>query len=110
MIMMQGVGEKLKKLRKGNGYTLKELAEKINYDWSNLSKIERGKYGITPRLLKEILDVYGVEPNDFLGDVLKASDSDKSRYEKRIIIDGVETTEKEVADAIRMIRYFRTKN
>ncbi|MCM3637722.1 helix-turn-helix domain-containing protein [Sporosarcina luteola] len=106
--MIEGIGEKLKKLRKENKDTLRELANKINYDWSNLSKIERGKYGITPDLLKDILDVYGVDPNDFLGNVLRTTDTGVSRYEKRFVVDGMETTEREIADAIRLIRYFRS--
>lgn len=108
--MIQGIGEKIKTLRKENKDTLKGLAEKINYDWSNLSKIERGKYGITAELLNEILVVYGVDPNDFFGNVLKAPETDLTRSEKRFFIDGVEATEREIADAIRLIRYFRSKN
>ncbi|MCG7346403.1 helix-turn-helix domain-containing protein [Sporosarcina sp. ACRSL] len=107
--MIEGLGERIKQLRKGNKDTLKGLAEKINYDWSNLSKIERGKYGITAELLNDILEIYGVDPNDFFGNVLKAPETEASRSEKRFFIDGVETTEREIADAIRLIRYFRSK-
>ncbi|MCR6850473.1 helix-turn-helix domain-containing protein [Bacillus sp. IBL03825] len=58
---------KIKELRKQNGDTLKTLAEKINYDYSNLSKIERGIYTPSLDLLKNISEVYGVEICYLLG-------------------------------------------
>jgi transcriptional regulator with XRE-family HTH domain len=51
---------KIKLLRKENGDTLKELANKINYDYSNLSKIERGIYQPSLELLEKVADIYNV--------------------------------------------------
>ncbi|WP_410255766.1 helix-turn-helix domain-containing protein [Bacillus cereus] len=48
------MNSKIKELRKKNGDTLKSLAEKINYDYSNLSKIERGIYTPSLTLLKKL--------------------------------------------------------
>src|SRR5438128_1868639 len=66
--MEQHVGLKIKKLRKEHKDTLKSLAEKVDYDWSNLSKVERGVYGASIDLLKKIALVYDVNPNYFFSD------------------------------------------
>lgn len=102
------IGTKIRQLRKENKDTLKSLAEKIGYDWSNLSKIERGSYGVTPELLNEILKVYNVEPDDFLG---RSSVDNTPHPDKKykFIVDGVETTEREIIEAVRLIRYFRSE-
>ena len=101
------IGTKIRQLRKENKDTLKSLAEKIDYDLSNLSKIERGSYGITPELLSEILRVYKVEPNDFLG--LSSVDIDPQPNKTyKFIVDGIETTDMEITEAVRLIRHFRS--
>lgn len=102
------IGMKIKQLRKENKDTLKSLAEKIDYDWSNLSKIERGLYGLTSELLQRIIKVYDVDPRYFLGD--NYADTKLLPLDKKykFIIDGVEATEKEIIEAIRLIRYFRS--
>ncbi|MCD7035855.1 helix-turn-helix transcriptional regulator [Metabacillus sp. GX 13764] len=56
---------KIKELRKQNGDTLKQLAQKINYDYSNLSKIERGIYKPSLELLSKIAQVYSKDLNYF---------------------------------------------
>ena len=50
------IGAKIKELRKKNKDTLKQLAEKVDYDYSNLSKVERGKYTASVELLKKITE------------------------------------------------------
>ncbi|MBS2967693.1 helix-turn-helix transcriptional regulator [Metabacillus sp. KIGAM252] len=57
---------RIKEVRKCNGDTLQSLAKKINYDYSNLSKIERGLYVPTISLLKKIAEVYEVDISDLL--------------------------------------------
>ncbi|MFZ7936427.1 helix-turn-helix domain-containing protein [Bacillus thuringiensis] len=57
---------KIKETRIKFGDTLQSLAEKINYDYSNLSKIERGVYTPTVDLLQKIATVYNVKICDLI--------------------------------------------
>lgn len=118
--MEQDIGLKIKKLRKQNKDTLKNLAAKIGYDWSNLSKVERGIYGPSVDLLKRITEVYNVNPNYFFGDGFTESEGNlllednlnpsdlKKKY--NLVVDGVEATDEEIEEAVRLIRYFRSKS
>ncbi|EJR62975.1 helix-turn-helix transcriptional regulator [Bacillus cereus] len=56
----------IKETRKRFGDTLQSLAVKINYDYSNLSKIERGVYTPTLDLLHKIATVYNMEICDLI--------------------------------------------
>lgn len=113
------VGLKIKQLRKENKDTLKSLAKKIDYDWSNLSKVERGIYGASIDLIKKITDVYKVNPGYFFGDNFTEAEGNllveenlepsdlKGKY--NFIVDGEEATEDEIMEAIRLIRLLRPK-
>ncbi|MDA1669165.1 helix-turn-helix transcriptional regulator [Bacillus cereus] len=57
---------RIKETRIKFGDTLQSLAEKINYNYSNLSKIERGVYTPTVDLLQKIATVYNVEICDLI--------------------------------------------
>ena len=102
------IGEKIRQLRKENKDTLKQLAEKIDYDWSNLSKIERGTYGLTYDLLQKIIDVYEVSPSYFLGEAYDVTETPELDKKYKFVVDGVEATEREIVEAIRLIRHFRS--
>lgn len=111
------VGEKIRKIRKENKDTLKSLAKKINYDWSSLSKIERGEREVTFDLLSKIIDLYGVNPKYFFsegftdaeGRLLIEEDLSPSSLKEKynFEIDGVEATDEEIKEAVRLIRYLR---
>jgi transcriptional regulator with XRE-family HTH domain len=118
--MEQHVGLKIKELRKANKDTLKDLAKKVDYDWSNLSKVERGVYGASVDLLKKIAEEYKVNPNYFFGDGFTKSEgnliveettdpSDLKKKYKFIDDDGLEATEEEILEAIKLIRLLRPK-
>lgn len=119
--MHRDVGAKIKELRKENKDTLKSLAEKIDYDWSNLSKVERGIYGASIELIKKIVDVYQVNPAYFFGDNFTESEGnllveenlDPSDLRKKYDlkgVDGKEATDEELIEAIRLIRMLRQKS
>ena len=119
--MEKHVGLKIKDLRKQNKDTLKSLAEKIDYDWSNLSKVERGVYGASVDLLRKVAEVYDVNPNYFFSDGFTQSEgnliveetidpSDLKKKYKFIDDDGLEATEEEIIEAIKLIRLLRPKN
>jgi transcriptional regulator with XRE-family HTH domain len=113
-IMDNNIGLKIKKIRKENKDTLKTLAEKIDYDWSNLSKVERGVYGASLELLKKITDVYKISPNYFFdglteaeGKVLTEEDLDLSKLKEKYKfenLEGGDPTEEELMAAIKLIR------
>lgn len=118
--LMERLGLKIKKLRKENKDTLKELAKKIDYDWSNLSKVERGIYGASIELLKKITDVYQINPGYFFGDDFTESEGNlliednlnpsdlKEKY--NFVVDGVLATDDEIKEAIKLIRLLRPKS
>jgi transcriptional regulator with XRE-family HTH domain len=112
------IGIKIKRLRKENKDTLKDLAKKIDYDWSNLSKVERGVYGASFDLLLKITEVYNVNPNYFFsgltnteGKALAGASVDPANLKEKyhIVVDGVEATEEEIMKAVRLIRELRPK-
>lgn len=116
--MIKGVGAKIRQLRLDNKDTLKSLSDKIGYDWSNLSKVERGTYGASVELLRKIIEVYEVNPKYFFGDGFTESEGNllmeeiltpsdlKEKYQ--FVIDGVEATDEEIREAIKLIRYLRS--
>lgn len=118
--LKEHIGNKIKKIRMDNKDTLKELAEKVNYDYSNLSKVERGKYGASVELIKSISEVYNVSPNYFFGEGLTDAEGHliveedlspsalKEKYE--ITVDGLEATEDEIKEAVRLIRMLRNNS
>jgi transcriptional regulator with XRE-family HTH domain len=118
--MEENVGVKIKMLRKENKDTLKSLAEKINYDWSNLSKVERGVYTASIELIRKISEVYDVNPNYFLSDftesegkLISEGNLDISQLKKKFDfrnIDGVEATDDEIMEAIRLLRFLKQQS
>lgn len=52
---------RVKEIRVAFGDTLQSLASKINYDYSNLSKVERGVYSPSLELLEKIANVYNID-------------------------------------------------
>ncbi|MBL4952070.1 helix-turn-helix transcriptional regulator [Neobacillus sp. YIM B02564] len=110
---MQNVGRKIRKLRKSHQDTLKELARKISYDYSNLSKVENGKYEPSLDLLKKITQVYQVSPLYFFEEMEEEEELEQNEYtlteEKApFVIDGIPVTEEEMNLAIQIIRFIRT--
>ena len=110
---------RIKEIRKKNGDTLKELAAKINYDYSNLSKIERGVYSPSISLLRKIAAVYGVDLVNLL-DVTEeyTMDEDSLMYDLdlsseellkkyTLILDGQKVTEEEINFIINTLRILR---
>ncbi|RWS40193.1 XRE family transcriptional regulator [Bacillus mycoides] len=115
------MNSKIKELRKKNGDTLKSLAQKLNYDYSNLSKIERGIYTPSLTLLKKIANIYDVDmwyllsdedeekkekdENEFLQDL--DMDLKELSIKYNITLDGKSITEDEMEFIIHIIRQLR---
>lgn len=64
---MTTVGSRLKKLRMEHGYSQRQLAEYLEIDQSNLSKIENDKRKLNLTLLDKILYLYNCTPDYLLG-------------------------------------------
>jgi transcriptional regulator with XRE-family HTH domain len=111
---------KIKVLRKKHNDTLKALANKINYDYSNLSKIERGIYQPSLELLRKIAEIYNVdmnyffegdngytsEENIFMGELDICHEELLKNY--NIMLDGKKLSEEELEFAIEIVRKLRT--
>lgn len=65
---MKNISQKIKDLRHRKGYTLEELGEKINFNFSNLSKIERGLRSPTLELIEKLAEFYHVPLSYFFGE------------------------------------------
>lgn len=66
---MSTIGSKLKKLRVENGYSQRQLAEYLEIDQSNLSKIENDKRQLNLVLLDKVCNLYNCTPEYLLGKV-----------------------------------------
>lgn len=67
-VNMDNIGKKIQKLRKKHGDTLEELGEKLHFNYSNLSKIERGLRHPTLELINGVSQLYGVPLVHFFED------------------------------------------
>ena len=82
---MPSINETLKKLRKKNGLTQRELADYLNVDAAIISNIEKGKADITLSRLELIAQKYGMSVIELLAygrtDIIVY---DKQKAEKRL--------------------------
>jgi transcriptional regulator with XRE-family HTH domain len=109
---------KIRELRQKKGDTIKELANKIQYDFSNLSKIERGIVTPSLKLLSRIANIYDVNISYFLEEE-QLSKAEQSLMEDlelssselmnkyKFMLDGKQVTSQEADFMITMIRKLR---
>ena len=57
----QRIGRRIAELRRANGMTQMEMAERCGIFQSNLARIEKGKYAMTVDILSRIADVLGMK-------------------------------------------------
>lgn len=62
----EDIGIKLRTLRKMNGFTLKEVADRMETTVMTISRYEKNARKIRLDVLKKILEIYGVDYNDFM--------------------------------------------
>lgn len=65
--MITEIGEKIKKLRNNAGWSLRELENRTNINYSVLSRIEAGKRPITDSEILIFSKLFSVSPNFLLG-------------------------------------------
>ena len=61
------ISEKVRRLRKANGLTQKELAEKLYVTPSTISKLENGAAMPDVYAVTDMADIFGVEVAELLG-------------------------------------------
>lgn len=57
------LGMELRRLRDAAGVTIDQVAERLECSASKISRIETGQTGVTPRDVRDMLVVYGVDPD-----------------------------------------------
>jgi transcriptional regulator with XRE-family HTH domain len=65
---LKDISKKIRDLRKQHKDTLEELGEKLNFNPSNLSKIERGIRKPTIELVEQLMKIYDVPLTYFFGE------------------------------------------
>lgn len=80
--MMKGeIGKRIKQRRQEKKITLQQMGERINYDYSNLSKIERGEYEASYEILKRLADELDVSVGYFFGERIETPDDIDDEWE-----------------------------
>ena len=100
--MKETFGEYIKRLRTENGFTLTQLAAKLDLDSANLSKIENNKREFDERRLVLLSEVFDLEINklrtEFFSDLIA-----KKIYENNCDEETLVLAEEKVA-------YLKSKN
>lgn len=100
--MKETFGEYIKRLRTENGFTLTQLAAKLDLDSANLSKIENNKREFDERRLTLLSDVFGLDLSklrtEFYSDIIA-----KKIYENNCDKETLVLAEEKVA-------YLKSKN
>src|SRR5262249_491776 len=58
------LGAELRRLREGATMTIEEVAERLECLGSKISRIETGQIGVSPRDVRDLLTIYGVQEPD----------------------------------------------
>lgn len=61
MINFKAIGQRIKRIRKGNDLTQERLAEMLNISTEHLSRIETGSYRPSLSLIEKISDIFKIE-------------------------------------------------
>lgn len=70
------IGKRIKQRRQEKKITLKQMGDIIDYDFSNLSKIERGEYEASYEVLKRLADALDVSVGYFFGEHVATVDDE----------------------------------
>ena len=74
------IGEILKKLRKGNGYTQEKMAEEIGVSTRYISEIEKDRSKPTYEILIKICNLYNVTLDQIFSKQLKVKENKTLEY------------------------------
>jgi len=116
------IGKRIRELRKKRGYTLRELGEKLNFDFTYLSRVENGRKIPSIELLQQMADFFNVDISYFFmkdeelalfeddeKELLFDKELDLEELKERfnLTVDGVPATDEEIKEAIKYIKALR---
>lgn len=108
-----GVGKRIRQLRRQHKHSLEELGDKVDYNYSNLSKIELEKRQPSLELLEKIASVYGVHISYFFGERKNTPDElEEKGVEWLSFIEEMEKKElspEEIREIVGFIDRFKSK-
>ena len=105
MNFKKSFGEKVKRLRKNRGFTQEQLAEMIDIDSRNLSRIEVGNSFVKAETIEKILTALDVTPEElFANDYIK--DSKVLISEIYCFIEKIKNKPKKLEKIYKMIKFF----
>lgn len=102
---MKRIGERIKDLRLEHGLTLKELGGAINFNYSNLSKIERGNRKPAIDVLESLSNYFNIDISHFFNSG-KQLHSERSPYDIQIMNLTEEMKQKNISleELIEMVQ------
>jgi transcriptional regulator with XRE-family HTH domain len=126
----ENIGHLIRELRKKHNHSLKYLGEKVNFNYSNLSKVERGERKPSTELLESLSKLYEVPINYFFKDGFTKEDLEHYNFKKseqelffekdlsldnikenyNLIIDDKPATDEEIEKMLEYIRFLRHQN
>ncbi|KLN96836.1 helix-turn-helix domain-containing protein [Moellerella wisconsensis] len=83
------VGQKIKSLRKSQGYTVFQLAKEIDISEQQLFRYERGVNRIDIDCLVKVLKILDVNMGDFFEDILKESANEDEDSDSKVFSDSI---------------------
>jgi transcriptional regulator with XRE-family HTH domain len=107
--MEKEIGLLVRDIRKKHNHTLKELSSKINFDYSNLSKIERGERKPTFELLEAISDLYNIPMSYFFRERETPNGLDAKWYTVIKETEDKGYTPEELEEIIKFVENIRGK-
>ena len=101
-------GEKIKRLRKYRKLTQEQLAEMIDIDARNLSKIESGQCFVKAETIEKLLSALNISPEDlFTNEHIKESDLLIEDITK--ILNNMKQYPDKLEKIYRLLRIFETE-
>lgn len=83
------VGQKIKSLRKSQGYTVFQLAKEIDISEQQLFRYERGVNRIDIDCLVKVLKILDVNMGDFFEGILKESANEDEDSDSKVFSDSI---------------------
>ncbi|MDE5413776.1 helix-turn-helix domain-containing protein [Alkalihalobacterium chitinilyticum] len=83
---MKHIGERIKSLRLEHGMTLKELGDAIEFNYSNLSKIERGNRKPAIEVLESLSTFFNIDISYFFNGQKRLSNTGNPEHNQLINI------------------------
>ncbi len=97
------LGKKIQNLRKSQGYSQLEFAEKIDISLNGLGTIETGKGFLTAETLEKILKVLNIEPNELFS--FGNTETEQQLYDNIVrLLDNIKYDREKLSKIYSIIR------